>query len=204
MLIGFCGKRHAGKSHAAKLLIAEYGFGLAKFAEAIKGITKDAYLLTDEHVEGKLKELPCVELGGKTPRDAMEWIGEGSREMFGEDVWVRRWFDVHHDEVVSGTRLVFDDVRNNVEASAIRQAGGKVFRIFNNEADAQPTLPSEKDLHKVEFDFALINFKDAEFYANVRRLMDAHTIAPVIRPARQHVSAPLILDEVAFLGEARA
>ncbi len=204
MLIGFCGKRTAGKSEGAKLLIAEYGFERAKFAEAIKGVTKDAFLLTDEHVEGKLKELPCAELGGKSPRDAMEWIGEGARQMFGDDVWVRRWFDVHHDELVAGANFVFDDVRNNVEATAIRRAGGRVFRVFNNEADALPILPSEKDLHRVDFDFALINFRNEEFYENVRRLMTLYGVARHTETAAYNPLQPLVLNEKAFLGEARA
>jgi hypothetical protein len=123
----------------------------------------------------------------------MEWVGEGSRQMFGEDVWVRRWFDVHNDEVLAGTNLVFDDVRNNVEASAIRRAGGRVFRIFNDRADALPILPSEKYLDTIQFDMTIVNFETPEFHDNVRALMRAYDVRAAVRPlwAPDDVEAPI-------------
>ena len=170
MLIGFAGKRTAGKTTAAQILIHEFGFAQAKFAFALKEGIRTAYGLTPEQTDGKLKEAETDLLGGETPRTAMEWFGEESRKLFGEDIWVKRWFALNAHAVKRGDHFVFDDVRNEVEASAIRAAGGKVIRIYNPQADALEMLPSEAGLNEIRANFVLANNLTERFTDDVRSL----------------------------------
>jgi hypothetical protein len=173
MLIGFSGMRTAGKTTAARILIEEFGFSQAKFAFAVKEAARIGFGLNEEQLNGSLKEVSTDRLGGKTPRDAMEWIGEGGRRMFGEDVWVKRWFELNA-ELLDGTNWVFDDVRNHIEADAIKRHGGTVVRIFNPKADAQKILPSEEGLSYIRPDLVLANNLNPRFADDVRAL--AHDI----------------------------
>ncbi len=182
MLIGFAGKRTAGKTTAAKILIKEFGFKQAKFAAALKEAARVAYGLTLEQTDGDQKELPTDKLGGRTPRDAMEWRGEESRQRYGEDVWVRRWFEMHIDAFKT-TNFVFDDVRNEVESAAIQAASGQVVRIFNAEADALEELPSEKRLHLIRPNFVLANNLTKRFVEDVRALMVSDELIKRVREA---------------------
>jgi hypothetical protein len=169
MLIGFSGMRAAGKTTAAKILIEEFGFKQAKFAAALKHGARVAYGLTVEQTDGAEKEVPTEKLGGKAPRDVMEWLGEESRVRYGEDIWVKRWFDMH-GEAITSEKFVFDDVRNEVESEAIQFAGGIVVRIHNPYADRLEILPSEKRLHLIKPNYVLANNLTDRFTDDVRVL----------------------------------
>ena len=85
--------------------------------------------LTMEHVEGKLKEVPCDLLGGQTPRYAMITLGtEWGRQMINPNLWVNA--AMHR---VSGFKssdpVVFDDCRFANEAQSIRDRGGYIIRV---------------------------------------------------------------------------
>lgn len=182
MLIGFAGKRTAGKTHAARILIREFSYAQARFAAPIKRALQVSLGLTWEHTDGDLKEVPCAELGGKTPRDAMEWFGMGAREKFGDDVWVNAWFRTNGSELrrirQGGSTLhavrgfVFEDVRLPNEAVAIQKHGGIVVRIRNDRADALPVLQSERALDDIVPDMTLTNDMGPNFERAVYDIAD--------------------------------
>jgi len=58
VIVGFHGKAFAGKSTAARHLVEHWGFHLEKMAGPLKDICR-SFGLTDEHLEGSLKESPC-------------------------------------------------------------------------------------------------------------------------------------------------
>lgn len=61
-VLGIRGRRFSGKDFLAKnVLVPHYGAKLYAFADEIKRQVKDAYGLHDEHVYGKLKEVPLEE-----------------------------------------------------------------------------------------------------------------------------------------------
>jgi len=127
-IIGLTGLIGAGKTCAANELYAG-GFMRVRFAGTLKSMMK-CIGLTDEEVDGALKETPCALLGGKTPRFAMQTIGtEWGRDTISQSLWIDAW--KHAVSKVPGhTAIVADDVRFPNEAEAIKAMGGKLIRII--------------------------------------------------------------------------
>lgn len=125
MIIGFCGPAGSGKSTAAAHLVAHHGFTRVRFAGPLKAMMR-ALGCTEDEVDGALKEAPCALLGGRTPRQAMQWLGtEWGREMIAPDLWLRAWAA----EADRHPLVVCDDVRFPNEEAAIRERGGLIVRI---------------------------------------------------------------------------
>lgn len=130
LVIGLTGLAGAGKSTAADHLVTAHGFVRVKFAGPLKAMLT-ALGLTQDEIEGSSKELPCDLLCGRTPRQAMQWLGtDFGRNTIGPDLWVRAWTKAARDALEAGAPgIVADDVRFPNEAEAIRALGGYVLRI---------------------------------------------------------------------------
>jgi hypothetical protein len=128
-LIALSGKIGSGKSYAAQYLIEVHGFTLVKFASPLKDMLR-AVGLSDDHIEGYLKEQPCDLLCGKTPRWAMQSLGtEWGRDLIGADFWVELWKNRALSILSDGGKVVADDVRFSNEREAVRQMQGAVARV---------------------------------------------------------------------------
>lgn len=130
-LLGITGKAGSGKSTAAQVLI-DAGWVRIKFADPLKDMLR-AIGLTEDQIEGHLKEVPCDLLQGKTPRWAMQSLGtEWGRWCIGE----RFWMDIARRKIAlamaAGLNVVVDDVRFENEAHIIRELGGLVLGISRN------------------------------------------------------------------------
>lgn len=125
VIIGFAGRAGAGKTTAATHLVEHHGFERVRFAGPLKSMMR-ALGCTEQEVDGARKELPCDLLGGRTPRQAMQWLGtEWGREMIAPDLWTRAW-----EYAAAGRpRVVVDDVRFPNEVEAVRRLGGVVILI---------------------------------------------------------------------------
>lgn len=131
MIVGICGEANSGKSTTADVLIGR-GYTRGKFAAALKemlralmryrGVEED---FIERCVEGDLKETPLIELGGKSPRHAMQTLGAWGRNELTEDFWV----DVEFDAKGHLPKLLFDDLRHDNEEAAIIAAGGVVLHL---------------------------------------------------------------------------
>jgi hypothetical protein len=129
-LIGLSGYAGSGKSEAARILIAS-GWDRRKFAAPLKGMLQFflAYQGAQANhiqrmIEGDLKEVPSLMLGGQTPRHAMQALGtEWGRMRMSDSLWV----DAAMRDLPP--RAVFDDCRFENEAAAIRQRDGIIVRI---------------------------------------------------------------------------
>ena len=127
LIVGFTGQIGAGKSEAAKEL-HRIGFTRVRFAGPLKAMMASLGLTEDE-IDGKLKEAPCELLCGKTPRFAMQTIGtEWGRDMIGSELWVNAW-KRSVSQVPAFIPVVVDDVRFPNEATAIRELGGVLVRV---------------------------------------------------------------------------
>jgi len=150
VIIGLSGKAGTGKSEVAKYLIGR-GFKLVKFAAPLKRMLK-ALGLTQEHIEGRLKEVPCDLLGGKTPREAMLTLGtEWGRNMIAGDLWVNAWKQTVEK---MPTYVVTDDVRFPNEAKAVHGMGGVIAMI---ERDKQTKIDHESESYLISGDFVIHN-----------------------------------------------
>jgi hypothetical protein len=177
VIIGFHGKAEAGKSTAAEHLVRHWGFHLEKMAGPLKDMLR-VLGLTDEHIEGRFKEKPCHLIGGKTPRQAMLWLGtEWGRDMIHPDLWTDAW-NRRIDLIDTRLRdIVCDDVRFPNEAAAIRKAGGKIVVIHRREH--RLAIDHESERHKIEGDFDIVNTgKLHEYHDTIDRLMEKLLAVP--------------------------
>lgn len=133
--IGFCGPAGAGKSTAAERLMLRWQFQRVRFAGPLKAMML-ALGLDPAQVDGDRKEEPSALLCGRTPRQAMQWLGtEWGRNLIGEGFWIAAWQaatqagHLQHPREGLLPLIVADDVRFANEAKAIRDRGGLVVRI---------------------------------------------------------------------------
>ncbi len=127
MIIGLCGAIGSGKTTYANRLIKKHGYWRGRFADPLKNMLK-VLGLTNEELDGSLKEVPCDKLGRCTPRHAMQRLGtEWGRDEIYDDIWVDAW--KHVVSTRSNKLIVADDVRFPNEAKAVHDVGGKLIRI---------------------------------------------------------------------------
>lgn len=126
-IVGIIGFAHVGKSQVAQTLIDEYNFTRIKFSDGLKNMLR-AIGLTEDEIEGDLKEKPCEKLGGQTPRHAMITLGtEWGRNLIREDLWALAWRKYVIDSAAE--RIVVDDCRFLNESSMIRRIGGVIWHV---------------------------------------------------------------------------
>ncbi len=124
-VVALTGAAGSGKSTAADYLIRQHGYERVKFAGPLKDMCR-AIGMTEDHIEGHLKEVPCDMLCGKTPRYLMQAVGtELGRNLIGEDFWIRLWLH----RVAGAGRVVVDDLRFPNEAAAVRSLGGVIIKL---------------------------------------------------------------------------
>lgn len=152
-MIGICGPKGSGKSTAAKMILKDHGFARHRFAGPLKKALKVAFGLTDEHVDGSLKEAPTELLNGRTPRHAMITMGtEWGRNMIDKDIWITAWRNTMPDS----SRIVVDDVRFPNEIEMLRRDyGATIIRVAR--PGHEPDASHESEAHVFGAEFELCN-----------------------------------------------
>lgn len=141
MIIGLVGRRETGKDTVANYLVERYAFKNHKFAGPLKGALAALFGLTDEHLEGALKEVKHP-LWGVSPRAMMQFFGTDIMQVqmqrlmpdMGATHAVRRLFmnldaERETDTNSKGVDVVVSDVRFPHEVAALRARGALIVRI---------------------------------------------------------------------------
>ena len=124
-IIGIAGTAGAGKSTAADVLVAEYGFTKLSLAGPLKDAVQSIYGLTDEQVFGSQKEVIDTRYN-MTARTILQKFGTE----VGRSVYENTWTDALHRQLTdTNGRYVIDDVRFPNEADAIRKWGGNLLFV---------------------------------------------------------------------------
>ncbi|WP_375191817.1 deoxynucleotide monophosphate kinase [Marinobacter sp.] len=183
-LIGIAGKARSGKDTAAARLIEKHGLVKYSFADPLKAGIKTMFGLTEEHVNGSLKETVIPWLG-TSPRKLMQTLGtEWGREIIRPDLWVlmaqRQW-----DQVSVATcdtfhgGMIVPDIRFEEEAGFIRRNGGLVIHLIRDELELVETHKSEAGVRFMDGDWLIENNGtiedlhrelDREFLSRVRQV----------------------------------
>lgn len=128
-VIALTGLAGSGKSTASKYLVEKHGYQLVKFAGPLKDMLR-AIGLSEEQIEGELKEEPCEWLQGATPRHAMQTLGtQWGRACIGPSFWIELWVRRVNLIIAEGGRVVVDDCRFPNEAAEVRKFGGVVWQL---------------------------------------------------------------------------
>lgn len=153
-VVGLCGLAGSGKSTVADYMVRKHGYTRVRFAGPLKAMAR-AVGLSDEHIEGSLKEVPLAMLCGRTPRFFMQRLGkEFGRDLVGEDFWVNLWTAEAGRILSAGGRIVADDARFENEVERIRDESG-IVGVVDGRGGIAGNHSSEG--YRPEADFVLHN-----------------------------------------------
>lgn len=166
-LIGIVGKKGAGKDTTADYIVRRYGFVKRAYAAPLKEACKALFSFTESQLEDPIEKETIDKRWGKTPREAMQWLGtDVVRQSLGSDFWIRHMgFYVEKD---SGVRLVIPDVRFPNEADWIRKNGGVLIRVVRPDSSPTDMHASEIEQDNIETDLTIQNTSEDvdAFYRN--------------------------------------
>jgi len=193
-VIGLVGKKRAGKTTAAEVLVRERGFVSIGFADALKDlalrvdpiVTASEYW-DEEHKAGTFRLSDYVgtpggwEFAKSLPevRRFLQELGTGVRDIVGEYAWTDAW-----DRALTAGRhfpppvVVVPDVRFLSEAEAIRtdmraQGNSLLIRIDRPTVDDGDQHVSETELERIECDATIRNVHSRLWFEdNVLDLVD--------------------------------
>lgn len=170
MIIGFAGKRRVGKDTSANYLVNAHGYKRFAFADVLKSGCMTLFDLTEEQVNGDLKEV-IDERWGVTPRYILQHMGtDVLRKDFGKDFFVDR------ARSVMQPGLVISDVRFGNEADLIHDFGGIVIRLQGREeTNNNDTHVSEAGLDHCKIDYEVLNDGSiADLHSKVEQIRVSH------------------------------
>ena len=174
MLIGLIGNKRVGKSTFADYLVDSKGFKTIAFADPIKEGVKIMFDLTEEQVNGDLKEV-VDQRWGRTPRNFLQTIGTDlCRNTFGQDVWIKRMKMEIEKKMSQKADIIVSDIRFPNEADAVKDMGGILIKITN------PRIQTKKDGHiseklidQIKYDKLIVNDKETveQYHKDIDNLL---------------------------------
>lgn len=164
MLIGFVGQAGAGKDSAAGTL-PDLDWEILKFAAPLKRIVQSILLSSGTPyetaaamIEGNLKDTPCPQLGGRTPRYLTQTLGtEWGRKLVHPDIWVMMTERRISAALAEGLNVAVTDVRFENEVALIRKLGGKLVRITRPGLAVDMSHESERYSAEIQVDGEIVN-----------------------------------------------
>lgn len=159
MLIAFIGPARCGKTTAADIMEGQ-GFSKLSFAHPLKNMLKEIGL-SHRELYNDLKDSPSPTLLNKTPRHAMQSLGDWGREKIHKDFWVDAWRNLYRFHSSLSGDVVVDDARYINELECIRDLGGIVVRLVRQDDGTVSQIhSSEREWRKWEPDFYIANHGD--------------------------------------------
>lgn len=191
LVAGVAGFARHGKDEIGKHLIRDYDFERYAFADPLKRACAEMFGIPLEHfysMEFKEKE---NEFWGFSPREMAQLLGtEGGRELFRDDIWVRR-AQMEFDNLNSNlSGMVITDVRFENEAAWVREMGGVMIHVYRpgyeDHSVGKANHASEAGLEAHSGDFSIVNdgtIADLQFAVDevmakavLRRMPEYHQI----------------------------
>lgn len=159
-LIGFAGRKRAGKDTAAEALV-KVGYERIAFADALKAMTAALLkyrgaspALISRVLDGDMKEAPLDELHGRSARYALQTLGtEWGRDLMSPDFWAAAALD----HAAQFDRVVISDVRFKNEIEAIHALGGSVVWVERQGLVSTGEHVSEAAIGADDCDTVIVN-----------------------------------------------
>jgi adenylate kinase family enzyme len=165
MILGLIGNKQVGKTTFADYLVKEYGFKTIAFADPIKEGAKIMFDLSEEQVNGDLKEV-VDKRWGLTPRKILQTLGtDCCRNTFGKDIWIKRLqFEL---QKMKDINVIVSDIRFPNEAKAVKEMGGHLIKIIKSDLHKnKDSHISEQLIDKIKGDTEIRNDYSIEEYKN--------------------------------------
>lgn len=163
MLIGITGAKGSGKDTFAQPFV-NFGAKNVKMAGPLKDMLRTLYrgagldqAAIEQRIEGDLKEVPCVVLGGATPRYAMQTLGTEWRDMLDQRLWTKIWTSKVQQLLAEGHDVICTDVRFHHEWEAIKALGGIVVRVDRPGLTSGDFHKSETEMNELAADYLVTN-----------------------------------------------
>lgn len=125
MLIGLSGKARSGKDTLFSMA-ERYGWKRLSFADDLKRRAREDMGLSVEQTDGILKDIPCLELNGATPRQFLIDLGNLYRK-YNPTFWLDQVLAVAQQN--PDQNYMVTDVRYENEADALKEAGALLVRL---------------------------------------------------------------------------
>ena len=160
-LIALTGAAKSGKSTIAKYLSkgtdSRYGthvpFVRARFSGTLKKMLMQIPDVTEDMIEGSLKEEPQEIFGGRTPREVMQTLGtEWGRDSVYSMIWLVSWERSINDL----SYIVVEDLRYLNEAELVKNRGGQIWRIKRPDYKCNGHI-SETEMEGIDPDLTIRN-----------------------------------------------
>jgi len=167
-IISFGYEARVGKDSASDYLVREYGFTKISFAGPLKQAAKIIYGLTEEQVNGNLKDVEDS-FWKETPRSILQKMGtDGLRKGHRDDVWIKAM----ERKIAKSTKSwVVSDVRFPNEANLIKSLGGAVVKIIGSFGGRKKIISSKHESEVAMksydgWDFVIDNDSSLEDFCN--------------------------------------
>ncbi len=156
-VIALIGQAGSGKSEVARHLVVNHNYVRIRFAYILKDMLKTLGL-SQEEVDGHLKEEPCPLLLGQTPRYAMQTLGtEWGREIIHPNIWTHAWKIKVTSYLNLGHKVVCDDCRFENEVEVVHSFhGAQIWRILRR--DLPPRMEHSSENGNLSFDRTIKNY----------------------------------------------
>lgn len=150
ILYGLVGASGAGKTVVTKHLAKEHGFAGVHAGYPVKDALQHGFNLSQDQVHGGRKGDPATELGGTTPKELLDHVGEAIAKHAPQAtaLCLRKKLA---EMGVNHARVVVDGVRQQAEADAIRECGGHIIRV-NPQVPPNPAYPMDARSAKIKED----------------------------------------------------
>lgn len=147
-LIAICGVAGSGKSTVQQYLSDYHGFRAHDFAMPLKTA---AQLLTGMNPHRDPADPEARErrdpFWGRSPRQFLQDFGQGMRNLFGQDFWLKVWRQ-RYDALPPGSRVVVTDCRYENEVQFLRERGAVILGV--ERPGAAERLPPATLAHSSE------------------------------------------------------
>lgn len=153
-LIGFSGKKQAGKDTAYKLLhnlLPGKDIFRIAFADKLKEEVSRATGISISQIDANKENFRLILQG---------WGTDFRRNLCGEDYWISKWMKTvdYISNAFPACIIVATDIRFENEANVIRSHGGHVYKIVAvGKEENKDEHASEQELSSITADRVLIN-----------------------------------------------
>jgi len=181
-IIAFIGKKRSGKDIATNYLCNMYDFVPMKVAQGLKDGVKVMFGLTDDQIEGSVKEVNDARYG-VTPRQIMQFVGTEMMQYklqelipgIGRSFWIRKLCETIKQKHPN-KNIAISDVRFCHEVDELRKEFGTNVLIVRI---CRPCIPdndlhiSEQEYKNIIPDFTIINDSSIEhFHHQLDKILD--------------------------------